>query len=81
MLKWNKKNSAVISFEFDTNKISHQLGFNDSYFIIFTSVMASTLLQIDYDIKYVKVVLSEFSLWFFFVIFCLAMQYGSIIIS
>lgn len=43
--------------------------------------MASTLLQIDYDIKYVKVVLSDFALWFFFVIFCLAMQYGSIIIS
>lgn len=43
--------------------------------------MASTLLQIDYDIKYVKVVLSDFSLWFFFVMFCLAMQYGSIIIS
>lgn len=43
--------------------------------------MASTLLQIDYDIKYVKVVLSDFSLWFFFVMFCLEMQYGSIIIS
>lgn len=64
VLKWNKKTVRWFLSSFDINKISHQLGFNDSYFIIFTSIMARTSLQIDYDIKYVKVVFPFFSLIF-----------------